>query len=82
MIRRIPKLSDAEIVALYQTGQSKSFIALKCKMPDYHVEAVLAASGVRIRGRAEALRLALKGRKWDSTARMYKRPRHAPPAAL
>lgn len=71
---RAPKLSDAEIIALYQDGQSVSLISLKCRVPDYHVTAVLTAARIRLRGRSEALRLAMKTRgTWASTRRMLKR---------
>lgn len=55
---RTPKLSDTEIVSRYQAGESVGMLSLRCRVPDYHITAVLAAAGVRIRGPAEALRLA------------------------
>lgn len=57
-VRKISRLTDAEIVARYQAGESRTLIALRAKVPDYHVEAVLIASGVRLRGPGEALRMA------------------------
>lgn len=55
---RTPKLSDAEIIERYQAGESVGMLSLRCRVPDYYVSAILCASGTRIRGRAEALRLA------------------------
>jgi hypothetical protein len=71
---RTPKLSNVEIIERYQAGQSISLIALKCGTPDYHVTAVLAAAGIRLRGRSEAIRLAIQTRgQWASTLRLHKR---------
>lgn len=56
---KVPRLSDAEIVSRYQeAGESVGLLSLRARVPDYHITAILAAAGVRIRGRAEALRLA------------------------
>lgn len=67
-------LSDAAIVSRYQAGESVGLLSLRCRVPDYHVVSVLAASGTRIRGPAEALRLAMKSRgAWPSTRRLNDR---------
>lgn len=67
-------LSDDEIIARYRDGESISLVALRAKVPDYHVTAVLVAAHVRLRGRCEALRLALKDREQrGSTRRMRAR---------
>lgn len=62
-LRRTPRLSEAAIVERYIGGDSVSLLALKCRVPDYYVTAILTAARVRIRGPAEALRLALKNKK-------------------
>lgn len=62
-LRRVSRLSDAEIIERYQAGEGRTMIALRAKVPDYHVEAVLTAARVRIRGPAEATRLALSRRQ-------------------
>lgn len=72
--RRVSRLTEDEIVQRYRDGQSKSLIALKAGLPDHLIEAVLRAAGCRLRGRAEALRLALQTRpQWSSTQRMRSR---------
>jgi hypothetical protein len=60
---RTPKLSHAEIIERYQGGESVGLLSLRCRVPDYHITAVLAAAGVRSRGVGEALRLARSQRQ-------------------
>jgi hypothetical protein len=68
------RLSSAEIVERYQAGESVGLLSLRCRVPDYHVTAVLAAAGIRLRGRSEAIRLAIQTRgQWASTLRLHKR---------
>ena len=70
------KLSDAEIIQRYTDGgESAGLIALRCRVPTYHVMAVLAsAPGVRLRGAAEGIRLAMRGaQRFDSMRRMQQR---------
>lgn len=63
LTRRRPRLSEDEMVERYvKRGESRTLIALRAKVPDYHVEAVLVARGVRMRGPAEAVRLAMRQR--------------------
>jgi hypothetical protein len=59
---KVPRIAPAEIIARYQSGESVGLLSLRAKVPDYHITAILAAAGVRIRGRAEALRLARQQR--------------------
>jgi hypothetical protein len=59
---KVPRIAPAEIIARYQAGESVGLLSLRAKIPDYHVTSILCASGVRIRGRAEALRLARQQR--------------------
>lgn len=69
-----PLLSNDQIIARYRAGESVTLVALRAKMPDAYVTAVLTAAGVRLRGRAEALRLALKDSgRFASTQRMRAR---------
>jgi hypothetical protein len=59
---KVPRIAPAEIIERYQAGESVGLLSLRAKVPDYHITAILAAAGVRIRGRAEALRLARQQR--------------------
>ena len=63
---KVPRLSDSEVVSRYQAGESVGLLSLRARVPDYHVIAVLAAAGIRIRGPAEALRLARQQRPWPA----------------
>jgi hypothetical protein len=63
---KVSRLSRAEIVERYQAGESVGLLSLRCRVPDYHITAVLSASGTRIRGPAEALRLARQQRPWTA----------------
>jgi hypothetical protein len=60
---KVPKLSNAEIIERYQAGESVGLLSLRCRVPDYHITAILTAARVRVRGRAEALRLARQQRR-------------------
>lgn len=63
---KVSLLSDSEIIERYRAGESAGILSLRCRVPDYHVTAVLAAAGIRIRGPAEALRLARQQRPWTA----------------
>jgi hypothetical protein len=74
VIRRKSRLTDTEIIDRYAAGESVGMICLRAKVPDYHITAILTASGVRLRGPAEALRLAMRAKmRFGSTRRMHKR---------
>jgi hypothetical protein len=67
-------LSNDQIIARYRDGESVALVALRCRMPRSFVEGVLVAANVRLRGRGEALRLAVKGSgRFASTRRMWAR---------
>lgn len=60
---KVSRLSDAEICARYRDGECRTMLALRARVPDYRITEILQASGVRIRGPNEALRLALSQRR-------------------
>lgn len=70
---RYQKISDAEIVRCYAEGNSQGLISLKARISTAQVRDILVANHVRLRGQQESLRLALRGRSWNSTRRMHKR---------
>lgn len=63
--RSVCRMPESEIVARYQAGEPRTLIALRARVPDYHIEAVLTAANVRIRGSAEAIRLVRQIRPWQ-----------------
>lgn len=67
-----PLLSTDQIIARYRDGESAGLIALRCRVPSYYITAVLTEAGIRLRGPAEALRVALKD-QFASTRRMQAR---------
>lgn len=74
MIRRKPRLSDAEIVARFQAGESAGLLSLRAKVPTCRITAILTDAGVRLRGPSEAIRLAMRGaQQYGSTKRMHRR---------
>lgn len=46
---KVSRLSDEEVCARYAAGESRTLIALKCKMPDQHVRNVLLHYGIALR---------------------------------
>ena len=59
---RLQRLTDDEIVARYNAGESQSLIGLRARLSTAQVRAVLVGLGVRIRPSAETLRLTLRTR--------------------
>lgn len=69
--RKVPQISDAEIVTRYRDGlESRGLLGLRCKMPDYHIVAVLEAAGVPLRTPAEVKVLTASTRYVSSRRRM------------
>jgi hypothetical protein len=55
---KVPRLSEAEIVARYVAGEGRTMLALRAKMPDAWVREVLVFHGVELRTHAEATKAA------------------------
>jgi hypothetical protein len=60
--RKVPQISDCEIVARYLDGEARGMLGLRCKMPDSHIKAVLEAAGVPLRTPCEVKALLAKAR--------------------
>lgn len=59
---KAPRLPDDEIVARYVGGESRTMIALRCKMPDQYIKDVLQHHGVALRTPAEGKSLTAQAR--------------------
>ena len=63
--RKMPIISNAMICALYEQGESRGLIALRAKVPEPAIRAILVACGVRLRDKDETARLhAAKRAAW------------------
>jgi hypothetical protein len=57
MFIKYPRLSVAEIIDRYMSGESLTLVALRAKVSDPHIKSILADAGVPLRGMDEARRL-------------------------
>jgi hypothetical protein len=60
---KIPRLSDSDVIARYQAGESRGMIALRAGKTDGWVLTVLTRAGIPIRTSAESMAFAMRDRK-------------------
>lgn len=59
---KVSRLSDDEVCARYLAGESRTLIALRCRMPDQHVRDVLAHCGIPLRAPSEVRAMTAQAR--------------------
>jgi hypothetical protein len=69
MFAKYPRLSVAEIIDRYMSGESLTLVALRAKVSDVHVTSILLDAGVTLRGMDEARRLGILERYRRSRAK-------------
>jgi hypothetical protein len=72
--KRVPKLSESTICALYRSGLSRYDVCLRAGIYDRELLAILAANGEPMRTRGEALNLAARHRLGTLTINPPRRP--------
>lgn len=75
---KIPAITEADVVTMYEAGEARGLIALRAKKSDGWVVDVLIRHGVKLRTASQAISMSVKSRAENKAMREGRIREYAP----